>query len=98
MKFKKKLVGEAKNVKQNDKNQCQLHQKYHVDNDVMIVEKTNTIKFILKIFLNLLHLAATICIFFLSLVGIIALLLPESRLILNNQLTEACLQILRLLN
>jgi hypothetical protein len=45
MKFKKKLVGEAKNVKQNDKNQCQLHQKYHVDNDVMIVEKTNTIKF-----------------------------------------------------
>lgn len=56
-----------------------LHEKHNVSDEVMIVEKSNTFKFIVNVLTRGLKLCATIIIICLASVGLIGLIYPETR-------------------
>lgn len=85
-KFRKSLVKQVREEQQEEKRQIQLKQKYQVTNpDIMVVEKSNTIKFMTKTVIALVKTVASIAIFLLSVVGLMALIYPETRNGLINQ-------------
>ena len=85
-KFKNELVTDMKKKEHEKKEQMKLHQKYHVEkDDVFVVEKTNTIKFLIRVMGHVVHIGCTIMILFLAVVGLMALIYPDSRAILGNQ-------------
>lgn len=97
-KFKKDLVKHIKEEKQEQLHQEHLKDKYKVqDSDVVIVEKANTIKFMTKTIIAVIKLTAAIALFLLSVVGLAALIYPESRNILIHQAMVIYNDLLRLL-
>lgn len=65
--------------------QERLKDKYKVDEDVVVVEKSNTVKFLIKTVTAIIKFIATITIFLLSVVGLLALVFPASRSVLLQQ-------------
>lgn len=85
-KFNKKLVADIKKEKEQEKQQRRLRVKYEVPEDVMIIEKDNTIKFFIRTTGNIVKLITGIIIFLLTVIGVSALIFPVSRMELFNQL------------
>lgn len=92
-KFKENmLVKAAKEEKEKQEEQERLRTKHHVeDEDVLIVEKPNLIKFLIRCGIRLVHVSATILIIILAAIGLIALIYPEIREVLM-QVLERILQ------
>ena len=68
-----------------------LKERYDIEEDVVVVEKTNTIKFLLKTMLG----GARLII--LALIGLTALIYPDSRSLLIRQGLQVWQEFLRLL-
>ena len=79
-KFKKGFVAEYKNKKQQEAQENRIKQKHHIiDENVVVVEKSNTLKFIIRILVLFLKTAAWIILIILAAVGILCLVYPETR-------------------
>lgn len=78
-KFNRQLVSEIKREKEQELQQKRLREKYSVQDDVMIIEKNNTVKFFVRTTGSVIKVAAGIIIFLLTVIGIAALIFPESR-------------------
>ena len=78
-KFSNGLVDQVKKENELENRQKKLHKKYHVPDDVVIVEKDNTIKFFVRTTGNVVKLIAGVVIFVLAVIGVAALIFPESR-------------------
>ena len=79
-KFKKGFVSEYKNKKQQEAQENRIKQKHHItDENVVVVEKSNTLKFIIRILVLFLKTAAWITLIILAAVGILCLVYPETR-------------------
>ena len=77
-KFKKGFVAEYKNKKQQEAQENRIKQKHHIT-DENVVEKSNTLKFIIRILVLFLKTAAWITLIILAAVGILCLVYPETR-------------------
>ena len=79
-KFKNELVTDMKKKEHEKKEQMKLHQKYHVEkDDVFVVEKTTTIKFLIRVMGHVVHIGCTIMILFLAVVVggvVLAVIIP----------------------
>ena len=78
-KFRKQLVAEIEKEKEQEIRQKKLHEKYHVPEDIMIVEKDNTVKFFVRTTGSVIKVITGIVIFILAVIGIAALIFPGSR-------------------
>lgn len=97
-KFKKTLVKQVKSDEKEELRQEQLKEKYRLkNNDVIVVEKSNTVKFLLRTLGGLVKLSATIIIFLLSIVGLAAIIYPASRAVLINQALQIYQELLHFL-
>ena len=77
-KFGKGLVNDIKAERQKAEEQQKLRGKYNVDQNYVVVEKSNTGKFIINLFIRLIKIA-TIPILLLAAIGLYTLLYPEIR-------------------
>ena len=82
-KYKKGLVNEVKADIAYEKEQEKLKEKYNLDEDVVVVEKSNAYKFTVTVLINVIKTLATIIILILAAIGLIY---PTTR--------EAVLQVL----
>lgn len=78
-KFRKELVREVKREEENRKKQKKLRKKFDIPKDVVIVEKTNTFKFLVNVTGGVIKTAVLIIIFLLTVIGIVSLVFPVSR-------------------
>ena len=78
-KFKNQLVEQMKQEEREKEHQESLKERYDIEEDVVVVEKTNTIKFLLKTMLGGARLIIAILVFILALIGLTALIYPDSR-------------------
>lgn len=78
-KFRKELVKEVKREEENRKKQKKLREKFDIPKDVVIVEKTNTFKFLVNVTGGVIKTAVLIIIFLLTVIGIVSLVFPVSR-------------------
>lgn len=92
-KFKKKIATTKKEKKSRDKQQ-ELKKKYklHNNENVLIVEKSNMIKFSIRLIANLIRLICTIAILVLAAFGLLTWVYPETRLDMVNVLNDLYLQ------
>ena len=84
-KFKNQLVEQMKQEEREKEHQKSLKERYDIEEDVVVVEKTNTIKFLLKTVLGGARLIIAILVFILALIGLTALIYPDSRSLLIRQ-------------
>lgn len=78
-KFKGKIVEQIKSEEIDEQKQIALQKKYGTSNDVVVVEKTNTIKFLTKTLIGLIRFIAATAIFLLAITGIACLVFPDTR-------------------
>ena len=74
-----------------------LKERYDIEEDVVVVEKTNTIKFLLKTMIGGTRLIIAILVFILALIGLTALIYPDSRGVLIRQGLQVWQEFIRLL-
>ena len=96
-KFKNQLVEQMKKEEREKEHQESLKERYDIEEDVVVVEKTNTIKFLLKTMLGGARLIIAILVFILALIGLTALIYPDSRSLLIRQGLQVWQEFLRLL-
>lgn len=97
-KFRKGMVGQVKQEEQEQKEQKKLRERYHVDQeDVLVVEKNNMVKFIARTAGGLVKILAGLAAFLLAVVGLAALVYPESRSALYEQAQQVWRELLLLL-
>ena len=96
-KFKNQLVEQMKQEEKEKEHQESLKERYDIEEDVVVVEKTNTIKFLLKTMLGGARLIIAILVFILALIGLTALIYPDSRSLLIRQGLQVWQEFLRLL-
>ena len=96
-KFKNQLVEQMKQEEREKEHQESLKERYDIEEDVVVVEKTNTIKFLLKTVLGGARLIIAILVFILALIGLTALFYPDSRSLLIRQGLQVWQEFLRLL-
>jgi len=82
MKIENRLVEKYEDDKQEIKKQEELKRKYNIDENKIVVEKNNTIKFILKLIIDIGKTILSILFIFLAFVGLICLIEPRTRDIL----------------
>ena len=79
-KFKKGLVEDIKQEQAFQRQQTNLKEKYNItEQEVVVVEKSNMVKFTAKAVAAVIRTVATICILFLAAVGLLALVYPNIR-------------------
>ena len=79
-KYKRKLVADIEIQKAEEKIQFDLKDKYNIqDPDVVVVEKSNMIKFLIRLITSLLRLLCILTVFGLAVCGLLALVYPEPR-------------------
>ena len=78
-KFKRKLVGDIKKELAQEKEQEKLQEKYKVDPDVLIVEKSNMAKFLLRSIGRIIQTSAVITLLIFAAIGILSLVYSETR-------------------
>ncbi|MDE6852954.1 MAG: hypothetical protein K2J67_10830 [Lachnospiraceae bacterium] len=80
-KFSQGLVARAKEEEKNRAIQKHLQEKYQVDTDqdVLIVEKSSLAKYLLHLGVMLIRLMAGSILFLLALIGLAALIYPDTR-------------------
>ena len=69
----------CKREEENRKKQKKLREKFNIPKDVVIVEKTNTFKFLVNVTGGVIKTAVLIIIFLLTVIGIVSLVFPVSR-------------------
>lgn len=86
-KYKKKLVEEIIREKNEKRKQDQLREKYHVEEEnIMVVETTNVYKFTMNLIASLVRIICSIFIFILAALGLLALIYPAPRIALYDVL------------
>lgn len=95
-KYKKELTRGVLADKRQAEAQARLREKYETREDVFVVEKANTVKFIVRTCVGIIKGAAAILIFFFAVTGLAAILYPESRVALTEQALHIYREILRL--
>lgn len=80
-KFSRGLVARAKEEERNRVVQKHLQEKYQVDagHDVLIVEKSSLVKYLIHLGVAVIRLMAGVMLFLLALVGLAALIYPDTR-------------------
>ena len=78
-KFKKGLVNDIRDEYDREEKQKKLREKYETPEDVLIVEKDNTVKFFVRTTGNVIKLVVGIIIFILAVIGLTAIISPETR-------------------
>ena len=78
-KFKKGLVNDIRDEYDREEKQKKLREKYETPEDVLIVEKDNTVKFFVRTTGNVIKLVVGIIIFILAVIGLTAIIYPETR-------------------
>lgn len=96
-KFKNQLVEQMKQEEKEKEHQESLKERYDIEEDVVVVEKTNTIKFLLKTMIGGARLIIAILVFILALIGLTALIYPDSRSLLMRQGLQVWQEFMRLL-
>lgn len=96
-KFKNQLVEQMKQEEREKEHQESLKERYDIEEDVVVVEKTNTIKFLLKTMIGGARLIIAILVFILTLIGLTALIYPDSRSLLIRQGLQVWQEFMRLL-
>lgn len=90
-KFKKGFVTEYKSKKQQQAEENRIKQKHHItDENVVVVEKSITLKFIIRILVLFIKTAAWIILIILAAVGLLCLIYPETRAALFDVLSGIC--------
>lgn len=92
-KYKIGLVTEIQKQQKINEEQKKIKQRHGIQEDnVIVVEKTNMTKFLIRTVAGIIKLAATICLLLLAAVGLFTLLYPEIRepftIILNEILQQ----------
>lgn len=83
MALKNGLLKQAKEEKKNIQQQLHMHEKYHIeDENKIIVEKNNMLKFFIKSLATVIRIACWIVLIVLAAVGLMALIHPDMRAIL----------------
>lgn len=78
--IKKSLVSQIKEKQEFDKQQNELKRKHGIEEkNVIVVEKSNMTKFLIRTIGNLIRISATIIILILASVGLTTLLYPHIR-------------------
>lgn len=80
-----------------EQEQDKLKKKYQIEENVRIIEKNNTFKFLIRTVAKIVRLVVNIIIFFLSLIGLSSILYPTTRGLLWEQAEEVRNQILTFL-
>ena len=94
MKYKTGLIKEVKANQKFDQEQKDIKRRHKISNeDVLVVEKNNFIKFFLNSMGRLAQLIAKICLLVLAVIGLAALLYPEPRVALLQVWQETLLHI-----
>ena len=96
-KFKNQLVEQMKQEEKEKEHQESLKERYDIEEDVVVVERTNTIKFLLKTMIGGTRLIIAILVFILALIGLTALIYPDSRSLLIRQGLQVWQEFMRLL-
>lgn len=79
-KYQESLMQEVKKRKEKEVEQKELKEKYNIqEEDVLIVEKSNWLKFFLGVLAGILEKGCMILILILAAIGLIACLYPQSR-------------------
>ena len=76
-KFKKGLVNDIRDEYDREEKQKKLREKYETPEDVLIVD--NTVKFFVRTTGNVIKLVVGIIIFILAVIGLTAIIYPETR-------------------
>lgn len=79
-KFRSGFVREVQEEKKREEEQRRLHEKHGVrDENLIIVEKNNMLKFLIRTLGRIIRYAATTAIFILAALGLLSLIYPEIR-------------------
>lgn len=79
-KFKSGFVTGVKKEEAYQREQLRLHQKHEIqDLDVVVVEKDNMGKYLIRVFTGLIRLAASAVLLILAAIGVLALVYPAPR-------------------
>lgn len=79
-KFKNSLVTEIHGKDEYNRKQKMLKEKHGITNDnVVVVEKSNMAKFLIRVMGNIIRIIATICILILAIIGLMTLVYPVLR-------------------
>lgn len=90
-KFKKKLVETARKEREEQQKQELLRKKYHIEENVKVVEQDNIYTFTVRLMISLVRTIATIILVILAAIGLLALVYPQPRsdlLTLLNQVSD----------
>lgn len=88
-KFKKTLVSAAKADLAQEQEQKRLRKKHHVEEEgLLIVEKDNLVKFLIRCLASVIRIGATIFLFLLAAIGLVSLVYPEVREVLFRVLYQ----------
>mgnify|MGYP003199142239 FL=1 len=79
IKLKKGLVREVEEKIQKEKNQEALRKKYNIEEDIIVVEKSNTIKFLIKLFISFCKTVFVIIVTLLGTIGSLTLIYSNIR-------------------
>lgn len=96
-KFKNGLVEQIKQEEKEELHQEELKEKYNIEEDIVVVEKSNMVKFLTKTIAGFVRVMAGILLYLLAIVGLAALLFPESRGVLWEQAKIVFQDILRMI-
>lgn len=98
-KYKRKLVADIEKQKTEEKIQSDLKDKYNIpDPDVVVVEKSNMIKFLIHLLTSLLRLLCVLAVFCLAVCGLLALVYPEPRTALIQVFSSILKQLFSMLS
>lgn len=96
-KFRSSLVKQIREDEKERLHQEELKQKYDIKDNTVVVEKSNTIKFVTKTIIGLVRFLAALIVFLLAITGLAAILYPDSRNILIHQALQVYRELLELL-
>ena len=79
-KLKKGCVSEFNESRRRELEEIKIRQKHNIsDEKVVVIEKSNTVKFLFKVLLNGIKTAAWIILIILAAIGMMCLIYPETR-------------------
>ena len=79
-KFKKGFVREFNESRRQELEEIKIRQRHNIsDEKVVVIEKSDTVKFLFKVFLNGIKTVAWITLIILAAVGMMCLVYPETR-------------------
>ena len=92
-KFSTGLVREHREEREEQRRQELLKEKYDIREDIVVVEKSNTFKFIVRVLIRFVKTVALILLMLLAFIGLMGILFPDSRAELWNIAVEIYAQV-----